>query len=46
MLGQLYERALGGEGCWIRDARGGVSDLPVGGDPPSARPRAADPSAG
>lgn len=29
MLGQLYERALGGEGCWIRDARGGVSDLPV-----------------
>ena len=30
MLGHLYERALDGEGCWIRDARGEVSPLPVG----------------
>lgn len=29
MLGQLYERALDGESCWIRDDRGEVSTLPV-----------------
>lgn len=29
VLGQLYERALGGEGCWVRDAQGTVSALPV-----------------
>ena len=29
MLGQLYERALAGELCWIRHQHGGVRSLPV-----------------
>ncbi|OBK26430.1 methyltransferase type 12 [Mycobacterium asiaticum] len=29
MLGQLYERALGGEGCWIRHDDGELSPLPT-----------------
>jgi hypothetical protein len=29
MLGHLYDRALGGERCWIRDEDGEVRPLPA-----------------
>ena len=30
MFGQLYDRALGGERCWVRHDDGRVGRLPVG----------------
>jgi hypothetical protein len=29
MLGHLYDRALGGERCWIRDEDGEIRPLPA-----------------